>query len=222
MDSLTLEAEPRVVTGRKVAGLRRMGITPIHLYGKGIESSSLQADSPSLQKVVVRAGGSVPVTLTVKGSTGSHLAFIREVQRHPMTEAILHVDFYQVSLAETMRAQVPIYLVGEAPAVRLHEGVVMQALHSLEVECLPLDVPQSVEVDISGLEDFEMAVHVYDVSFADSVTIITDSSDLIARVNPPRVVVEDIVPGAEREEAGTTEVGREGPEASAESAETEA
>jgi large subunit ribosomal protein L25 len=220
MDSLTLEAEPRVVTGRKVAELRRMGITPIHIYGKGIESSSLQADSPSLQKVVVRAGGSVPVTLTVKGSTGSHLAFIREVQRHPMTEAILHVDFYQVSLAETMRAQVPIYLVGEAPAVRLHEGVVMQALHSLEVECLPLDVPQSVEVDISGLEDFEMAVHVYDVSFADSVTIITDSSDLIARVNPPRVVVEDIVPKAEGEEAEIAKVGEEGPEASAESAKT--
>ena len=220
MDSLTLEAEPRVVTGRKVAGLRRMGITPIHIYGKGIESSSLQADSPSLQKVVVRAGGSVPVTLTVKGSTGSHLAFIREVQRHPMTEAILHVDFYQVSLAETMRAQVPIYLVGEAPAVRLHEGVVMQALHSLEVECLPLDVPQLVEVDISGLEDFEMAVHVYDVSFADSVTIITDSSDLIARVNPPRVVVEDIVPKAEGEEAEIAKVGEEGPEASAESAKT--
>jgi large subunit ribosomal protein L25 len=215
MDSLTLEAEPRVVTGRKVAGLRRMGITPIHIYGKSIESSSLQADSPSLQKVVVKAGGSVPVTLTVKGSSGSHLAFIREVQRHPVTEAILHVDFYQVSLAETMRANVPIYLVGEAPAVRLHEGVVMQALHSLEVECLPLDVPQSVEVDISGLEDFEMAVHVYDVSFANSVTIITDSSDLIARVNPPRVVGADIVPGAEKE----AEVGREGPEASAETKE---
>ena len=217
MDSLTLEAEPRVIFGRKVATLRRQGITPIHLYGKGIEPFSLQADSPALLKVVVQAGGSVPVTLTVKGATGSHLAFIREVQRHPMTEAILHVDFYQVSLAETMRAQVPIYLVGEAPAVRLHEGVVMQALHSLEVECLPMDVPQSVEVDISGLEDFEMAVHVYDVSFADSVTIITDSSDLIARVNPPRVVVEDIVPEAEGEEVEVTEGGEAAPEEGAES-----
>ena len=93
----------------------------------------------------------------------------------------------------------------------------MQALHSLEVECLPMDVPQSVEVDISGLEDFEMAVHVYDVSFADSVTIITDSSDLIARVNPPRVVVEDIVPEAEGEEVEVTEGGEAAPEEGAES-----
>ncbi len=190
MDSLTLEAEPRAVSGKKVAALRRQGLTPINLYGKGVESSLLQADSPSLQKVVAQAGGSVPVALTVKGAKGSHLAFIREVQRHPMTEAILHVAFYQVSLAETMRAQVPIYLVGDAPAVRLHSGVVMQALYSLEVESLPLDVPQFVEVDISGLEDFEQAVHVSDVSFEDSVTLITDPSDLIVRVNPPRVVEE--------------------------------
>ena len=208
MDSLTLEAEPRTVSGRKVAALRRQGLTPIHLYGKGVESSLLQADSPTLLKVVTQAGGSVPVTLAVKGASGSHLAFIREVQRHPMTEAILHVDFYQVSLVEMMRAQVPIYLVGDPPAVKLHAGVVMQAIHSLEVESLPMDVPQFVEVDISGLEDFERAIHVSDISLEDSVTIITDLSELIVRVNPPRVV-EEIVAGVEEEAA--VEPGEETP-----------
>ena len=204
MDSLTLQAEPRAVTGKQVTALRRQGITPIHLYGKGVPSAPLQASTSVLQRVVTRAGRNVPVSVAIAGSTETHLAFIREIQRHPLTEAILHVDFYQVSLAEVMRAQVPVYLIGEAPATRTLSGTLFPALRFIEVECLPLDLPQYVEVDVSGLETFEQAIYVSSIKLGDAVTILTDPSELIARVNPPRVVVEEVAaPTAEVTEAAT-------------------
>lgn len=191
MESLTLEAELRSLAGKQVRALRRKGVTPIHLYGKGIPSMTLQADTDQLQRVVAQAGRNAPVSVSVKGSRDVHFAFIREMQRHPITEAILHVDFYQVPMAEVMRAQVPVYLTGAAPAVRTHSGVLFQALHSIEVECLPLDLPQYVEMDVSGLADFEQAIYVSDVALGDSVTVLTDPRELIARVNPPRVVAAE-------------------------------
>ena len=192
-DTLTLEASPRSVTGKKVRALRRTGISPLHLYGKDTASLNLQADSSVLQRLVIQAGRNIPVSVSVEGTRDAHFAFIREVQRHPITEAILHVDFYQVPMAEVMRAQVPVYLVGEAPASRMLNGVLNQALSSIEVECLPLDVPQNIEVDVSDLADFEQAIYVSSINLGDSVTIITDPGELIARVNPPRVAVEEEV-----------------------------
>ncbi len=193
MDALPLEAELRPITGKQVITLRRRGITPIHLYGKGVSSLALQADSPTLQRLVVRAGRNVPISVSVRGTRETHLAFIREIQRHPVTEAILHVDFYQVSLAEKMRAEVPLYLTGEAPAVRTLSGTLFQALHAIEVECLPLDLPQFIEINVSGLTDFEQAIYVSSIKLSDAVTLLTDPEEMIARVNPPRVVVEEEV-----------------------------
>ncbi len=206
MDSITLEAETRVVTGKQVTALRRQGITPIHLYGKGVPSAALQASSSALQRVVIRAGKNAPVSLSVAGGTETHLAFIREIQRHPLTEAILHVDFYQVSMAEVMRAQVPVYLIGEAPATRSLNGTLFPALRFIEVECLPPDLPQYVEIDVSGLTDFEQAIYVSSLNLGDAVTILTAPGELIARVNAPRVAAEGVAVAEETEGAEAAEV----------------
>ena len=197
---LTLELEPRTVVGKKVRQLRRQGITPVHLYGMGIEPLSVQAESAAVQRLAVQAGGNIPISVTVKGHQKPYFAFIREVQRHPLTEAILHVDFYQVTMTEVMQTEVPIYLTGEAPGVRMLNGVLFQALHSFRVECLPLDVPQYVELDIAQLDDFEKALHISDISVGDKVTVLNDPDEVIARVNAPRVAVEEeAIPGAEEE-----------------------
>ena len=202
MDSLTLQLEPRSVVGRKVGALRRQGITPAHLYGMGIEPLILQAESPALQRLVASAGGNIPVTVSITGEEGSHLAFIREVQRHPVTEVILHVDFFQVPMTEVTQAEIPVHLVGESPAVRLSNGILFHALHTILVECLPLDVPPSVELDISVLDDFEKALRRSDIDLGDKVTILTDPNEVIARVNPPRVVVEEVAAVAAEGEEG--------------------
>ena len=199
-ESLALEAEPRSVKGKKVKGLRRLGLTPIHVYGRGIEPAALQADAVTLRKIVAQAGSNIPVT--VKEERGSHFAFVREVQRHPLTEDILHVDFLQVPLTETIRSEVPVYLIGEAPAVRLMDGALNQALQSLQVESFPLDVPQFVEVDVSSLEDFERSIHVSDISLGDKVTVLNDPEELVARVNAPSAAVEEVEAPAEVELVG--------------------
>lgn len=188
---LVLELEPRTVIGKKVRHLRRLGTTPVHLYGMGIDPLSVQGGSADIRQIVVQAGGNIPISVTVKGHKEPYFAFVREVQRHPVTEEVLHIDLYQVIMTEVMQAEVPIYLVGEAPASRRLGGVLFQGLHSFRVECLPLDVPQYVELDMSVLDDFDKALHISDISVGDKVVVINDPEEVIARVNAPRVAVEE-------------------------------
>jgi len=190
MQSLSFEASPRELIGKSVKELRRAGIVPIHVYGSGLESLNLQADASAVRSIVANAGTNIPVTVSVKDLDASLFSFIREVQRHPLTEAILHVDFLQVPLTQTMTADVPITIVGEAPAVRYMGGVLNQALQAIQVECFPLDVPPSVEIDISVLEDFDRSIYVSDVDLGPKVTVLSGPDEMIARINAPRVAVE--------------------------------
>ena len=153
--------------------------------------------------------------MSVAGSPENHFAFVREVQRHPLSERILHVDFYEVSLTETLEAAVPIRLVGEAPAVRTLGGLLLQTLQSLTVQCLPLDIPQYAEVDVSGLTDFEKSVSVKDIKVSAKVKVLTSPDEMVARVTPPRVEhVEGeeaaAVPGAAEPEVTTARKAEEG------------
>lgn len=207
--ALTLELETRSVIGKKVQTLRRKGITPVHLYGRGAPSMSLQAEASTILRIVAQAGRNRPVSVSVSGQETPCLAFIREVQRHPVSEAILHVDFYQVPLTEAAQAEVPIRLIGEAPAIRMHNGVLNQVLHTLRVECLPLDVPEYFELDMSGLDDFEKSLRVSDIPPSDKVAFLNNPNAVIARVNAPRVAVEEVT-AIEETEAGEAAVAPEG------------
>ncbi len=117
---------------------------------------------------------------------------------HPITEELLHVDFLRVDVTQKMVAEVPIVLVGEAPAVGAKGGTLIHALHSIEVESLPMDLPASIQVDISKLDDFEKEVRVRDIPVNPRVVIRTDGDELVARVNPP--VIERVAPAAEEAE----------------------
>ncbi len=185
------ETQPRAIFRKKLGALRRSGVTPLHLYGRGIQPMSLQAETHRLNRLVATVGPNTPVYVTVAGTPGTHFAFIREIQRHTVTDRILHVDFYEVPLTETLQATVPIRLVGEAPAVRALQGMLMQTLPNITVECLPLDIPQHVEVDVSGLTDFEKSVSVKDIKVSDKVKLLTSPEVMVARVAPPRVEVAE-------------------------------
>ena len=118
------------------------------------------------------------------------------------------MDFLRVDVAQTIRADVPVVLAGTAPAVRQLGGTVLQPLQNILVEALPLDVPVSFEVDLSDLDDFEKAIYVRDISVEANVTVVTDPDEMIARVGPPRIEVEEV-----EEEEGEGEEGAEGAEA---------
>ena len=190
MDVHSLSLSQRTVTGKKVKQLRRQGILPVHMYGSGIDAQSLQGTAGELRRLLPQVGTNVPVSVEVEGSDQENICFVREVQRHPVTEDLLHIDFMRVDVTQTISAEVPITLVGSAPATQ-QGGTLLQSLTSLLVEALPMDIPASVEADISGLDDFDKSIVVSDISVGDNVTVLTDSDEFVARVAAPRVETDD-------------------------------
>ncbi len=209
MDVPTLKLSPRSVTGKKVKVLRRNGIVPVHVYGREVPPQSLQADALVLRRLLPRVGTNVPLSVEVEDREGEDICFVREVQRHPVTEDVLHVDFLRVDVSQTIQAEVPLILQGTPPAVREQGGTLLQPLQNLLVEALPMNIPAVLEVDVSNLDDFEKGVYVRDLSVGANVTVVTDTDALIARVSPPRIEVveepeeelEEGVEAAEGEEA---------------------
>ena len=122
MDAISLEVTPRDVLGKKVSVLRRSGMTPIHLYGKGVPSRALQGDTTTVARVVSQAGQNIPLYLKVNDTQGQDLVFVREVQRHPVTNQILHVDFYRVEATQRLRGEIPVVLTGDAPCCASAQG----------------------------------------------------------------------------------------------------
>jgi large subunit ribosomal protein L25 len=204
MDVQTLSLSRRQIIGKKVKTLRRKGIVPVHMYGSGTEALSLQTEALELQQLLPRVGTNVPLSISVEDGSGENICFVREVQRHPVTEEILHVDFLRVDVSQTIQAEVPVNVIGESPAVRDLNGTLLLQLQSILVEALPMNVPASLDVDISGLDNFEKAVYVSDVAVGARVTFITGADEMIARVSAPRIEVEAY---EEEEEEGELEEG---------------
>jgi len=198
-DLKTLELEPRDLLGKKVETLRKSGLLPVHMYGPDIDSLSLQGDLKLLARLVLEVGTNIPVSVTVKGSDNVNMCFVREIQRHPVTENILHVDFLRVDTSKAVRAEVPIILEGLAPASQ-RGGTLMQPLQNLIIEALPMDIPVSLEISVAGLDDFEKSLYVSDLSIPENITLISSSDDLIARVVPPRIEEEEVVASTEEDE----------------------
>jgi large subunit ribosomal protein L25 len=217
MDTPSITLSPRTVTGKKVKQLRRQGLVPVHVYGWDIDAVSLQVEVQTIDKVLPTVGSNIPLTVEIDGRKGENVCFVREVQRHPVTDTVLHVDFLRVNVSQTIRAEVPIVLIGTAPAMRDEGGTLLQPLQTVLVEALPMNVPASVEADVSGLDDFEKGIYLRDLTLDANVTVITDLDEMIARVAPPRVEEEPIVEeeleegeeGAEEGEEGEASTGEE-------------
>jgi large subunit ribosomal protein L25 len=196
-----LSVAPRKVLGKKVAQLRRTGILPANIYGHGLDSLSVQVDAEELEKTLKAASANEVIDVKVAGEGAARPVVVHRVQRHPLTSGPLHADFYQVSLREKMRADVPLIITGTSDAVETYNGVLVTQVELLHVEALPLDIPTHIEVDITGLTELESAVHVRDLEVPGNVTVLTDGDVVVAKVESPRVAEEELAPVAEEEEA---------------------
>jgi len=190
-----LKAEVREIKGRKVKHLRKAGITPAGVYGHGFESMSISINTAELNKIFDEVGESGLVDLTVDGKTIPIL--FRNPAYHPMG-GMIHIDCYKVNLKEKIVATVPIELVGESPIVHLG-NVLVDVTHEIEVEALPTDLPEKIEIDISGMDTLESVITVGDIKVADNVEIKTDLTQVIVKVEEPKVeeepVAEEVAPG---------------------------
>lgn len=188
MATFQLRAEPRSIVGKKVRFLRRQGIVPGNIYGHAA-SAAIQIPARDVEHTIHRAGRTQLVTLDVAGAEPTTV-LVKGWQRHPYKGDILHVDFYRVMMTETLRVDVPIRLTGEAPAVKLTGGTPFQPLAALSVECLPGDIPEAIEVDVSGLAEDDASIYVRDLVVPSGVTIITDGDEMVVKIMAPSVAVE--------------------------------
>lgn len=213
MNNVELTVAQRGVLGKKVKALRRSGITPANVYGHRVQSQAVEVDTATLAHTLKTLERNAILSLRIEGEKAARPVIVREVQRDILNDKILHVDFYQVSLAEKMKADVPLILVGKAPAVDELGGILLQGLDSIAVEALPADIPPHVEVDISSLTTFDSSVHVRDLVIDPKVHILTEGDSVITSVAPPRKVAEaaaaeeEAAAEAEKEEAPTEEGG---------------
>jgi len=204
MDSLTLSASERDILGKKTRFLRRQGITPTHLFGHNLKSLSLQCDTAELQRIITRAQATRLINLEIEGEKQPRSIIIREIQRAEPGGQLLHVDFYQVRKTEKITIDVPIVLVGEAPALKEKGRLLTLGVTSLSIECLPAKLPSRIEVDLSSLEGLEQTIRIRDLIISPGITVITDPDQLVVKVSQAVVErVEEVVAKAEERAEGT-------------------
>ena len=206
MDKIELKVTKRDILGKKVRFLRRQGVTPVHLFGHGIESMALQCDTAKLRQVLAKAGEAKLINVKIGSAKGSRSVLVREIQVDSPRRELLHVDFYQVRMAEAIKVEVPITLVGEAPALKLRENTLVQELYTLTVECLPANIPTSIELDISSLTEAGQVLRVKDIELEKGVTVLNDPEVVVAMISVQRV--EEVV----AEKVVAEEAGEEAPE----------
>lgn len=186
-ERVTIQAVPRAVLGKKVRQLRRQGRLPANVYGRGIESRAIDIDAREFSRTIKSAGLRAMIELKVEGENAPRYVILRGMDRAGGTGDLIHVDFLQVDPNVPIQANVPLRLVGEAPAVRDLAGTLLPGLDVVTVRCLPLAIPDSIPVDLSGLKSFDVSLTVGDIAPVDGVEILTDPTIVVATVNPPRI-----------------------------------
>lgn len=211
-DKVELKVAPREVLGKKVRALRREGITPANIYGNKVDSQAVQVPNDELMRVLKAAGRNEIVYIQLDGGE-ARPTFVHDIQRNPITDVILHVDFLQIDLSKKLKIDVPLHIEGTPPAVETYQGILVQSLDHVTVETLPTSVPTFIVADVSSLEEIDSALHVSDLTLPEGVEMVTDGEHLIVKVAPP--VVEKIEEEEEELEEGAEE-GEEGGEEGAE------
>jgi large subunit ribosomal protein L25 len=208
-DRAVIQAVPRTVLGKQVKQLRRQGRLPGNVYGKGLESRAIDIDSREFSRNIKATGVRSMFELKIEGESKARYVILRGLSRVGGTGEPQHVDFFQVDPNRPIHANVPVRLVGDAPAVRDLAGTLLASLELIAVRCLPLAIPDTIELDVTPLKSFDVSLTVGDITAPEGVEILTDPHIVVATVTPPRLRVEE---GEEEAEA----------EAEAEAAEEEA
>lgn len=201
MEKVVIKATKRAVTGKHVATLRREGKLPGVLYGHNVNSVPITMDLKEASMILGKLSGSSIVTIDLDGQ--EHAALVREKQRDYIRSVLIHVDFQAVSLTEKLRTGVGIELVGVSPAVKDFNAMIVSGIEEVEVECLPQDLPEKFEVDISNLKEIGDSIYLRDIPVPQNVEFLTDPNELIAVA---QFIKEEVVEEAvveEVEAAGT-------------------
>ncbi len=190
MAQMELSAHVRTVIGKQVRRLRREGWIPAVLYGPDAKSRPLQVPATEAEEVIDQAGTSHLITLSIYGESSPLQVLVRGLQRDPIRRNLLHVDFYRVEMDKPITMEVPIVLVGSSPVVDRREGILLQGKQTLEIECLPRDLIEAVEVDLSTLTRVDQQITVGDLVLPSSIRVLDDPNEMVVRITPLEVTEE--------------------------------
>ena len=207
-DQISLKVDVRTESGKKFAKhLRYRGQLPAVVYGENAASVACSVDYRALSDLLKAHGRNAIISLSAGDASQSTI--IKDIQYHPVRGEMLHVDFHRIDLARKIVVEVPLHATGSAVGVRIGEGILEQMLHELEVECLPTDIPDHIEVDVSDL-DIGDSLHVSDIVLdGDDLSIVTDIDRAVFAVAAPALVIEE---EEVEDEEGMVAEGEEGEE----------
>jgi large subunit ribosomal protein L25 len=205
MEVVVINAVNREVVGKKVKALRREGLLPAVIYGHGLKSIPISINAHEANLILPHVSSSQLLNVDVDGER--HTTLVRDRQRDPVTGTMIHIDFQEISMTETLRTAVGLDLHGEAPAISSYGGIPVTGLEELMVECLPTDLPERIIVDISSLAEIGDAIYVSDIQAPPNVEILSDPEEMIVLITAPSAE-----PVEEEEEAELFEEEAEEPE----------
>ncbi|MBI2600548.1 50S ribosomal protein L25 [Candidatus Daviesbacteria bacterium] len=212
-DRVALKAEERTILGKKVKALRKNGKLPGHVYGKGVETEHVTVDTKEFLKIAYQAGETGLVDLRI-GQEKIRPVLIREIQTDPISGSPVHIDFYQVNLKEKVVVPVPLVLIGQEPEkVHLGEAIVLQTLNEVQVEALPADLIEKIEVNIATLKEIDDAISVENLSYDRSkLTILAEPESIVVKLAPAvSAAMEQLLEEQAAEAAAATAVEGETP-----------
>ena len=206
----SLAAEPRTITGKKVAAIRRDGRLPAVVFGHGVSSENVSLDAHEFELLRRKAGQNALINLSVNGKKARPV-LVHGVQVHPVNRRPVHVDLFVVRMTEELTVDVPLVPVGTSNAIENLNGTLMHQLDSVRIRALPDHLPQSIEYSIESLVDFDAAVHVSDLTIPGDVTLLNEPEEVVARVLPSRLQAEAEAIAAEDAEAAAEAAEAEAP-----------
>jgi large subunit ribosomal protein L25 len=210
-ERVTIPVSPRTVVGKGVSRLRRNGVLPANVFGRGIESLAIELDAHGFGRTLKSHGVIGLFDLDVEGESQSRPVVIRAISRRGGTGEPVHVDFYQVDPNRPIQSTAQIRLTGEAPAVRDLAGTLLVTMETVAIRCKPLAIPDALEASLLKLTAFDVSLNVGDITVPDGVEILTDPSVVIATVAAPRIRTEDEEEAAAAAEAAEAEAAAEEP-----------
>ena len=187
----TYPVTPREVTGKKVRKLRRDGIVPANIYGRGVESLAVQIPFAEARVMLNEHGRNTLIEVLVGGEAEPRSVIVRDLKREPVSGSIQHIDFLQVELSRKIQADVPVQLLGEAPATQTWDGILVHETDTVTIEALPSDLPDHFEISVEGLMELDDQLIAGDLVIPSGVDLIADASTVIARIARPRLEVEE-------------------------------
>jgi large subunit ribosomal protein L25 len=189
MDTVKLEAARRTVIGKKVKVLRREGKLPAVIYGQNMDPLPIVLDLRTTTRILREVSRATILTIDVDGD--EHTVLVRERQRGILTGEYTHIDFLAISMTETVRTQVNVFVEGTSPAEKEFGAIIMTGADSVEVEALPGDLPESLTVDVSGLTGIGDTITVADLDLPSGVEVLSDPTEMLAVITMPAAALSD-------------------------------